>query len=238
MTAWSGLAIVLGLVIVEPPPSPLPRATKEVKDFEVVSVEGDRLVLKGADGAREIVVPPDFRFVIGGQRVPIDELRPGMRGSATITTTTTTRRVYATEIRSGVVMRTMGNAVVVRAENGIRMFSQGEVDRRGVRIVRGGRVVSLSALREGDRLTATIVTEHPPQVLTQRQVEAVIASTARLPEPPAPPATRPSAAPAAGKTAAGTLGGGARRPATWFAWGGGFAAVALVAYLVLRPARL
>ncbi len=235
MTAWSGLAIALGLVIVEPPPSPPPRSTKEVKEFEVVSVEGDRLVLRGAEGAREIVVPPDFRFVIGGQRVPIDALRPGMRGSAAITTTTTTRRVYTTEIRNGVVMRTMGNAVVVRGENGIRMFSQGEVDRRGVRIVRGGRVVDLSALREGDRLTATIVTERPPQVLTQRQVEAVIASTARLPEPPPAPATRPSAVPSAGRAASGTIAG--PRPATWFAWGGGFAAAALAAYLVLRPAR-
>ena len=75
-------------------------------------------------------------------------------------------------------MQASGSSIIVRGDQGIRMFTQGDVDKRGVKIIRDGRPVQLSDLRTGDRLTATIITEGPPQTMTQRQVEATLSGQA------------------------------------------------------------
>ena len=87
----------------------------EVKTFEIVSVDGNVLVVKGADGTRELTVPADFRFTVGGKQVSVSELKPGMKGKATITTTTTVKPVYVTEVKNGEVMKNLGaGSVIVR----------------------------------------------------------------------------------------------------------------------------
>jgi hypothetical protein len=152
-----------------------------------------------------------------------------MTGTATITTTTTVKPVTVTEVKNGTVMQAGGPSIVVRTENGIRMFTQGDVDKRGVKIMKGGKPVDISELHAGDKLTATIVTEKPPQVMTSQQVEAtltpaeksaVAAATtgtgaARPAGAPAPEASA-AAAPArpAGAPAPDASAGGRRLPKT------------------------
>jgi hypothetical protein len=153
--------------------------TREVRSFEVISVEGNTLVVRGADGTREHTVPNDFRFPVDGKSVPLSALKPGMKGTAVITTTTTSRPVHVTEVKSGEVMRTLGaGTIIVKGAEGIKMFSQGEADERGMRIFRDGRRIQVADLHEGDRISAVIITERPPQVMTEQQVQATLSSAA------------------------------------------------------------
>ena len=129
-----------------------------------------------------------------------------MKGTATITKTTTVTPVTVTEVKQATVMQATGNSVIVRGENGIRMFSVGDINKRNITILRGGKPVELGDLREGDRLTATVVTEGPPKVMTEQDVKASI-SAASVPAPaPPPPAPAPTlrSAPAATSPAAAT----------------------------------
>ena len=51
---------------------------------------------------------------------------------------------------------------------------QGELDRRGVEIIKDGKPIRLADLKRGDKLTAMIVTGGPPTVLTAKEVEATL----------------------------------------------------------------
>ena len=172
--------------------------TTETRQFEVVSVDGNKVVVKGARGAQEITVPDDFRLTVDGKPVSVRDLKPGMKGTATITTTTTVTPVHVTEVRNAEVMQKAGNSIIVRGPNGIRMFTQADADNRGIKIIKDGKPVDFSEIRQGDRLTATIVTQGAPKVMTQRQVEASLASAT----PGGAPAARPSPSATSGTGAA------------------------------------
>ena len=55
------------------------------------------------------------------------------------------------------------------------MFTEGDVDKRGVKIMRNGEPAQLSDFRAGDKLSATIITEMPPRVVTEKEVSATTA---------------------------------------------------------------
>jgi hypothetical protein len=173
----------------------------ETKTFEVLAVEGNQLIVRLPEGTRELKVADDFRFTVDGQPLSVRELKPGMKGSATITTRTTVTPVTVTEVKSGTVVVKSGSSVIVRTSDGVRSFSQGDVDKRGVKIFRDGKPVQLSDLHDGDRLNATIVTAQPPRVMTDKEVQATLAAATPAAAPraaaaPAPPALAPKTAPA------------------------------------------
>jgi hypothetical protein len=179
----------------------------ETRNFEIVSVDGNKVVVKGQKGAQEITVPPDFQLTVDGKPVSVAELKPGMKGAARITTTTTVTPVTVTEVKNGEVMKVTGNSIIVRGEKGIQMFSEGDVAKRGIKIMRDGQPIQFSSLHEGDKLTATIVTSAPPKVMTQRQVEASLASVPPAAAPAGPAAAASATTPAPAGTA--TTGAGA-----------------------------
>jgi hypothetical protein len=183
-------------------------SSTETKTFEVIAVVGNQLDVRLPEGTRELTVPDDFRFTVNGKQLSVHELIPGMKGTATITTRTTITPVTVTEVKSGQVVVRSGGSIIVRTPEGVRSFSQGEVDKRGVKIMRDGKQVQLSELREGDRLSATIITAQPPSVVSEKEVIATLAaakadvaaapSAAAAPPaaaPTVPPASRTSAAP-------------------------------------------
>lgn len=197
-----GLAVLAGACLMVFAGAALAQSTvtqTETKNFEVLAVDGNNVVVRGAEGTRELTLTEDFRLNVGGKQVSVHDLKPGMKGTATITTTTTSKPVHVTEVRNGEVLQVTGSSVVVRTDQGFRSFKQGDLTRRNVTILRDGKQVDLSELNKGDRLTATIVTEGKPEVLTERQVQASI-----TPDSPAKnsTATPGAAAPAKSSTTA------------------------------------
>src|SRR6185436_15821134 len=174
----------------------------ENKKFEVVSVDGNTLVVKLPEGTREISVPDDFKFIVDGQPMTVRELKPGMAGMATITTRTKSTPVTVTEVKNGEVVMAQGGAIYVRMPDGqTKAFTQSDVDKRGIKIVRDGKPAQVSDFRQGDTLTATIITTKPPRVVTEKEVQAALAKpaapAAAAAAPPAPRAPAAQAAPAA-----------------------------------------
>lgn len=150
-------------------------STTETKSFEVIDVRGNDLVVKLPEGTREITVPEDFRFTVDGQQLSVHDLKRGMKGTATITTKTTSHPVTVTEVKNGTVVQSSGSSIIVRTDQGFKMFSQSDVDKRGVKIVRDGQPAEISDFHAGDQLTATIITTKAPRVVTEKQVQATLA---------------------------------------------------------------
>ena len=106
-------------------------------------------------------------------------------------------------MKNGQVVVKSGAGIIVRTGEGVKSFTQGDVDKRGVKIVRDGQPVELSELREGDRLSAVIITSLPPKVMTQREVNATLAA-AKASGGGAPAAAAPAAAPARSASSTGS----------------------------------
>jgi len=209
-------------------------ASSQTKAFEVIGVDGNMLIVNLPEGTREINVPAGFMFTVNGQQLTVGQLKPGMKGTATITTKTTVTPVTVTEVKSGTVMQSSGNSIIVRTGDQVKMFTQGDIDKRGVKILRDGRPATISDFRQGDQLTATIVTSMPPHVMTEKEVQATLAKGG------APAASASSGAGAAGmktqssqsaaQTQSGAPSGAARElPKTASSW----PLLALVSVLLL-----
>jgi LPXTG-motif cell wall-anchored protein len=190
----------------------------QTKEFEVIAVSGNDLVVKLPEGTREIRVPDDFRFTVDGRQLAARDLKPGMKGTATITTKTTVTPVVVTEVKNGEVVQASGATLLVRTEQGFKQFSQGDVEKRGIKIVRNGAPAQFTDFHAGDRLSATIVTTHPPKVMTEQEVNATLAKAAPA-SGGAPAASRSMSSSAAAPAAAPGEAPAARKlPKTGSAW--------------------
>ena len=222
------------------------QTSTETKKFEVISVYGNQLVVKLPEGTRELTVPADFRFNVDGKMLSVQELKPGMAGTATITTKTTQVPVTVTEVKNGTVSKALGTSIIVATEGGYKMFSQSDIDKRGIRIMREGKPAEISDFRENDRITATIITSKPPRTMTEKEVQATLAKAA-APAGAGAGATatggaRASTTPSTSEPAAATSGASARKlpktasplPILGFA---GFASLATGFVLTVRRRR-
>jgi len=194
-TALTACAAALPVTVLAQQPST--STQEQVVRFEIVSVDGNTVILRAPGGAKEVTATEDQRFNVDGKQVSVHELKPGMKGTARITTTTTVVPVKVTEVKQGEVMQASGNSIIVRTPTGIKMFSEGDIAKRNVTIVKDGHPAKLSDFHQGDKLTATIVTEGTPKVLSKREVDAVLSGAPLPPAPAAKPAAAPNAVPTA-----------------------------------------
>ena len=177
------LAVGAILCLTTPAPAQTTGTTTETKQFEVIAVSGNDVVVKLPEGTRELKVPDDFRFTVDGQPMSVHQLKPGMKGTATITSRTTMTPVTVTEIKEGTVEQITDSSVVVRTSEGRRELAKSDLENSEVEIVRDGHPARASDLRAGDTLSATIITSLPPVTVTQRQVEAAVDTQPAQAEP-------------------------------------------------------
>ena len=149
----------------------------ETRNVEVLSVDGNVVVVREDKGTQEYTVPSTFFVTVDGKEVALADLEPGMKGSAIVTKFTSVRPVHVTEIRMGTVVSQTARSVTVREADGkVHRFTQGEADERGVRLYMDGKPVRISGLNPGDELTATVVSAGPPEILTAADVDAAMAA--------------------------------------------------------------
>ena len=68
---WRILVIVAAALALAAGAAQAQSTTTQVKSFEIISVDGNVVVVKEADGTREYTLPADFRFNVGGKQVPL-----------------------------------------------------------------------------------------------------------------------------------------------------------------------
>jgi len=177
--------------------------TTEKRDFEIISVDGNRVVVRTGGQTREVVVDPNFKINMpDGKEIGLSELKPGMKGTAVVSTKTTSTPVVVTEVKNAEVLNVSGNTIIVRQAEGIKKYTAQDVKDRNVSIIREGERVDLSQLRPGDRLTATIITKKAPSVTTERAIKSA-AVTGGTGSSSSSAASAPAPAPAASAPAAG-----------------------------------
>jgi hypothetical protein len=207
----------------------------KVERGEVVTVSGNDLVVKMADGTLRNFenVPASAKATVDGKQLGIHDLKPGMRLQRTITTTTTPMTITTVETVKGKVWAiTPPLSIILTLEDGknqqfkIPEDQKFEVD---------GQMLDAFAVRKGMIITATKITQQPAVEATQTKTvtgaAAPAAPSAAAPSPkPTPPpanvpvlvavgseeavpapAAEPAAAPAAAPEAASGL-------PTWLIW--------------------
>src|SRR5690242_29724 len=84
----------------------------------VVFVEGNKLVVKMANGDLRTFEPPaSRRFIVDGQELTTDQLKPGTKLTATVSTTTTPITDRTTTVGTGKVWYVAGNTVILTLPN-------------------------------------------------------------------------------------------------------------------------
>jgi hypothetical protein len=173
----------------------LPTYETEVKNAEVVYVEGNDLVLKLENGRVEhLVVPDSDEFTIGGKVVSVHELRAGTKLTQTVTTTTTPHFVNTVRTLEGKVWHVNPPSTVIMRlpDNTNQMYTIPS----HAKFVINGQEKTAFDLRKGMNVSATIVTdeEHTvidrskfafgeaPRPATPREVGVLLFRVAQQPE--------------------------------------------------------
>jgi len=159
-----------------------PTFDTQVRNAEIVYVEGNDLVLKLEGGKIEhLVVPDTDKFEIDGKEVTVHELTPGTRLTQTIATTTAPRYVTSVRNLKGKVWHVNApRMVIVSLPDGTHHAYSVPSQ---ARFIVNGKPKTVFDLKKGMTFEATIVTDS-----TESVVEKSKSVTGVTPPPPTIPA--------------------------------------------------
>ena len=187
-----------------------PTVVTKVEKGEVVTVSGDDLVVKMADGSIRHFpnVPESARVTVNGKQLGVHDLKPGMKLQRTITTASTPMTITTVQTVKGKVWEIVPPlSIILTLEDGKNQrFTIPEGQKFNV----DGQMLDAFAVRKGMILTATKIVEEPTVETTQKKtvtgeaapppdVPILVAegSEEPVPTPTAEPTTAPAAAPEA-----------------------------------------
>jgi LPXTG-motif cell wall-anchored protein len=139
----------------------------QVRNAEVVYVEGNDLVLKLESGKVEhLVVPDSDKFTINGNDVTVHELTPGTKLTQTITTSTAPRYVTTVRTLKGKVwhVNAAGSTVILTLPDNTNHSYKIP---NHAKLVIDGHPKTVFDLRKGMQLEATIVTDDTHTVIEE-----------------------------------------------------------------------
>ena len=139
--------------------------TVDTRNTTVAYVEGDHLVVRLQDGRLEAMrIPPEERFNIEGQKLALNELKPGMVLTEETISTSRPVIVKTVEITDGTVWYAGPRRLLIKTHDG-KMVDYKIAD--WAKIKMNGEMESLHQLKQGDHITATITTEEPTIVVSR-----------------------------------------------------------------------
>jgi hypothetical protein len=154
----------------------------QVEQGEVVTVSGNDLIVKMADGSiRHFAnVPESARVAVDGQQLGIHDLKPGMKLQRTITTITKPKTITTVQSVTGKVWYiSPPNSVILTLEDGKNQkFKIPKNQKFNV----DGQMVDAWGLKKGMKVSATKVVEVPIVEVSQNRTV-----TGEMPPPPPPP---------------------------------------------------
>jgi hypothetical protein len=146
-----------------------PSFETQVKNAEVVYVEGNDLVLKLENGRVEhLAVPDSDRFTVDGKEVSVRELVPGTKLTQTITTTTTPRYVKSVRTIEGRVFH-------VNAPKSVILTFPDQTNRKynvpsHAKFNIDGQEKTIFDLKEGMKVKATVIADEEEELLEQTKL--------------------------------------------------------------------
>jgi len=200
-----------------------PTVVTKVERGEVVTVSGNDLVVKMADGTIRHFpsVPESATATVDGKQLGVHDLKPGMKLQRTVTTTSTPMTITTVQTVKGKVWEIVPPlSIILTLEDGKNQrFKIPEGQKFNV----DGEMLDAFAVRKGMILTATKIVEEPIVEVTQDKT--VTGTAAPTPPPPDVPIlvadgseeavptaeAAPAAAPAAAPEAASGW-------PTWLTW--------------------
>jgi hypothetical protein len=146
--------VLIAALVALAAPAASAQTTTEIRNVTIVNAYENTVVYKNEKGeVRQIEMPPGFMVNVDGKEVPVSQLKPGMKVSATVKSVTSPVVVQTKTLKDAKVIKNAGGLLYVREADGIHSYNIPAYYRFDI----GGAKLRLDELQQGQILNATIV---------------------------------------------------------------------------------